>query len=128
MNINSEEKELLYLQIVGSITFIITISISIILTYNNILGINNKRKLFDQKKENSITIINRFTITIVAILFTYISYKFYKINKRTNTTEISKKELTASIFALISAFILLNTTIENIKRKRDNNDTNIPII
>ena len=128
MNRNSEEKELLYLQIFGSIVFIITIIVSIILTYNNIERMDKKKPLFNQKQENSISLTNRLVITTIAIIFTYISYKFYEINKKANNDEISKKELTASIFALISSFILLKTTIENIKRKSGDNDINIPII
>lgn len=124
---NSEEKDLLYLQIFGSIVFIITIIISIILTINNIKSLNKKKPFLSQKQENNISLTNRLIITTIAITFTYISYKFYEINK-VNNDEISKKEFTASIFALISSLILLKTTIENIKRKSGDNDINIPII
>lgn len=127
MNNTNEEKDLLYLQIFGSLIFIITITVSIILTYNNIERIDKKRPLFNQKQENNISLTNRLVITTIAIVFTYISYKFYEINKEKND-EISKKELTASIFALISSLILLKTTIENIKRKSGDNDISIPII
>lgn len=127
MDDKTEQKELLYLQISGSIVFIITIIVSIILTINNIERIDKKKTIFDQKQENNISLTNRLIITTIAIVFTYISYKFYEINKE-NNDEISKKELTASIFALISALILLKTTIENIKRKSGDNDINIPII
>lgn len=128
MNTNNEEKELLYLQVFGSIVFIITIIVSIILTVNNIERMDKKKTIFSQKQENNISLTNRLIITTIAIIFTYISYKFYEINKRTNNDEISKKELTASIFALISSLILLKTTIENIRRKSGDNDINIPII
>ena len=127
MNSKKEQKELLYLQIFGSIVFIITIIVSIILTINNIERIDKKKTIFDQKQENNISLTNRLVITTIAVIFTYISYMFYKINKE-NNDEISKKELAASIFALISALILLKTTIENIKRKSGDNDINIPII
>ncbi len=127
MKKNSEEKDLLYLQIFGSIIFIITIIVSIILTYNNIERTDKKKPLFNQKQENNISLTNRLIITTIATIFTYISYKFYEINKEKND-KISKKELIASIFALISSLILLKTTIENIKRKSGDNDINIPII
>ena len=127
MKKNSEEKDLLYLQIFGSIIFIITIIVSIILTYNNIERMDKKKPLFNQKQENNISLTNRLIITTIATIFTYISYKFYEINKEKND-KISKKELIASIFALISSLILLKTTIENIKRKSGDNDINIPII
>ena len=128
MNKQVDEKELLYLQIFGSIIFIITISVSIILTINNIENLDHKRPIFNQKDENSISFINRLIITIVAITFTYISYQFYEKNKYGNNKNISKKELLASVFALISTLILLNTTIQNIKSKSNNTDMNTPII
>ena len=119
MKKKSEEKDLLYLQIFGSLIFI--------LTYNNIERTDKKKPLFNQKQENNISLTNRLIITTIATIFTYISYKFYEINKEKND-KISKKELIASIFALISSLILLKTTIENIKRKSGDNDINIPII
>ena len=81
MKKNSEEKDLLYLQIFGSIIFIITIIVSIILTYNNIERTDKKKPLFNQKQENNISLTNRLIITTIATIFTYISYKFYEINK-----------------------------------------------
>ena len=54
MTTNNEEKELLYLQIFGSIIFIITISVSIILTINNIENMNQKKPILNQKQENQI--------------------------------------------------------------------------
>ena len=123
---NKEEKELLYLQIIGSIIFIISISISIILTINNINKINNKKMFFSQKEEDIISLINRTVITIIAITFTYISYQFYKMNN--SNKNISKKELTSSILNLISTLILLYATIESIKSKSVNTDNTISII
>lgn len=89
---------------------------------------DHKKPIFNTKAENNVSLTNRLVITIVAIVFTYISYQFYEKNKYSKNQGISKKELTASIFALISALILLNTTIENIKSKSQNTDINIPII
>ena len=127
MNTNNE-KELLYLQIFGSLVFIITISVSIILTLNNINNMNHKKPFFSQKQENNISLTNRLVITTIALIFTYISYQFYEKNKYSKNIDISRKELIASVFALISTLILLNTTIENIRRKSSNTDINIPII
>lgn len=123
---NNKEKELLYLQILGSIIFIISISISIILTINSINKISNKKVFFNQKEEDNISLTNRTTITIIAIIFTYISYRFYKTNN--SNKSISKKELISSILNLISTLILLYATIESIKSKSVNTDNTISII
>lgn len=128
MNNNNKEKELLYLQILGSVIFIIAISISIILTINDINKVNNKKPLFNTSKEDNISLTNRITITVIAAIFTYISYQFYKMNKYSQNKDISQKELVSSILNLVSTLILLYATIEGIKRKSNNTDSTIPII
>ena len=120
---NNQEKDLLYLQIFSSSIFIITIYISIILTINNIQKIDNKKSIFDQKQENNIILKNRIVITIIASIFVYISYQFYKTNKLNKNT--SKKELYASLLNFISTLILLDTAL---KKDNKNTDVSIPII
>ena len=117
---NNQEKDLLYLQIFSSGIFIITIYISIILTINNIQKIDNKKSIFDQKQENNIILKNRIVITIIATIFVYISYQFYKTNKLNKNT--SKKELYASLLNFISTLILLDTAL-----KKDNKNTDVSI-
>ena len=111
----------------GSILFIITIIVSTILTYNNIKKNTNEKKIFSEYTENEINLTNRIVITILVIIFTYINYCFYQINKQKNKSNLSKQELIASILTLISGFILLNTTIKSIENNINNINTNTPI-
>ena len=127
MNNNKKETQLLYIQMYGSILFIITIIVSTILTYNNIKKNNNEKRIFSEYTENEINLTNRIVITILVIIFTYINYCFYQINKQKNKSNLSKQELIASILTLISGFILLNTTIKSIKNNINNINTNTPI-
>lgn len=127
MNNNKKETQLLYIQMYGSILFIITIIVSTILTYNNIKKNNNEKKIFSEYAENEINLTNRIVITILVIIFTYINYCFYQINKQKNKSNLSKQELIASILTLISGFILLNTTIKSIENNTNNINTNTPI-
>ena len=127
MNNNKKETQLLYIQMYGSILFIITIIVSTILTYNNIKKNNNEKKIFSEYTENEINLTNRIVITILVIIFTYINYCFYQINKQKNKSNLSKQELIASILTLISGFILLNTTIKSIENNTNNINTNTPI-
>ena len=127
MNTDKQLK-LLYTQMFGSSIFIITIIVSIILTYNTVLSIEGKNPLFRTKEENKITLTNRVAITAIVILFAYISYEFYKSNIGTKNEDISTGEFTASIFSLVSGLILTYTTIQNVNRKNGTNtDVNIPI-
>ena len=127
MNNNKKETQLLYIQMYGSILFIITIIESTILTYNNIKKNNNEKKIFSEYTENEINLTNRIVITILVIIFTYINYCFYQINKQKNKSNLSKQELIASILTLISGLILLNTTIKSIEDNINNINTNTPI-
>lgn len=127
MNNNKKETQLLYIQMYGSILFIITIIVSTMLTYNNIKKNNNEKKIFSEYAENEINLTNRIVITILVIIFTYINYCFYQINKQKNKSNLSKQELIASILTLISGLILLNTTIKSIEDNINNINTNTPI-
>ena len=93
MNNNKKETQLLYIQMYGSILFIITIIVSTILTYNNIKKNNNEKKIFSEYTENEINLTNRIVITILVIIFTYINYCFYQINKQKNKSNLSKQAL-----------------------------------
>ena len=128
MNTNNKQNELLQLQIYASIFFIITIFVSIILTYNNLQKQRNQKPIFTNLTENQINFLNRIVITILAIIFTYINYSFYQISKQKNNETIQKDEFIASIFTLIAGFILLSTTIQTVENNIQNTDTETPII
>lgn len=128
MDINTKEKELLYVQSYASVIFIITIFVSLILTINNIKKQNNTKKLFDNETENQINFINRIIITILAITFTYINYNFYEISKQRNNVTIQKDEYIASLLTLIAGFILLYTTVQSIKNNMESLNIDSPLI
>lgn len=128
MKNTNKEVQLLYIQLYGSIIFIIAIFISIILTYNNILKQTQNRQLFKNKNENAITLTNRIILTILTIIFTYINYEFYIISKQKSKGTLQLEELIASIFTLIASFILLYTTTESIKNNTQTNNTDTPLI
>ena len=121
MNTRSNELQLLYIQFYSSIMFSIAIIVSIILNYNNILKHSDDRCLFEKSTEVKITMCNRVFLTFITLVFTYIYYSFYRIDKQKNKGTISFYEFVASILTLLSAFILLFTTFKNIEY--DQNDT-----
>lgn len=128
MNNNQKETQLLYIQIYASIIFIITILLSIILTYNNIKK-KNGCPFFSKFLENNLTIINRIIITFLVIVFTYINYEFYIISKQKNNRDnIQKNEFIASIITLIADFILLYTTIKSVYNDETFGDIDTPLI
>ena len=128
MESNYKETQLLTLQIYASFFFIIAVIISIILTYNNILKRTQNKSLFNNQSENTITLLNRIALTIIAIIFTCINYGFFKISKEKNKGTLQKEEFIASILTLIAAFILLYTTVESIINNTENTNSDTPLI
>lgn len=126
-NFDQKQLKLLYTQFYASVIFIITLIVSTILTYNNILKLKNEKLIFSKNKETIATIINRISLTLIAITFTYINYGFYLLNKQKNKATIQQEELIASILTLIAGFILLDSTIKSIKNNNEPLNIDTPI-
>ena len=106
MNIKKQEY-LLDLNIVASSLFIVTILVSIFLTYNEKNKLNNKTCIndIDSKK---ISILNKYFVIFILFIFLYTNLVNYKDTKnRGNETKFSKLQITSTIFVIISAFISL---------------------
>lgn len=126
-NFNQKQKDLLITQFYASVIFIITIIVSTILTYNNILKLQNKKPIFTKRKEKIAIFTNRISLTIIAITFTYINYGFYLLNKQNKKATIQKEELIASILTLIAGLILLDSTIKSLKQTNEPLNIDTPI-
>ena len=108
MKNRQEEINLLNLQIITSITVIITVIISLLLTYNQKQDIKNKKTIFTKKQTHNISYINRLTILITAIIFLYINYKLYQISKKEGEDlKVYYLQILASILTTIAAIIVL---------------------
>ena len=108
MKNKQEEINLLNIQLITSLTVIITVTISLILTYNQKLDLQNKKTLFTKKQTHNISYINRLTILITAIIFLYINYKLYKISKKEGEDlKVYYLQIIASILTTIAAIIVL---------------------
>jgi len=102
-----EEIKLLNIQLITSIIVIITIILSILLTYNQKKDIQNKNTIFTKKQTHNISYINRLTIFITAIIFLIINYKLYKISKKEGEDLlVYYLQITASILSTIAALIV----------------------
>lgn len=116
-----ENEEIKYInyQLIGLGITLITTIIAIIITYNQKLGAEKREKILTNKNSLKLTYFNRILILLIAILFLYINYRFYQINKE---KEVSVKadmlQITASILTIISGLIAIYvvtlSTTENI--------------
>lgn len=107
MKNRQEEINLLNIQLITSLTVIITIIISILLTYNQKLDLKENKTLFTKKQTHNISYINRLIIVITTSIFLYINYKLYKISKKEGEDlKVYYLQIIASILSIIAALIV----------------------
>lgn len=107
MNDRQEEINILNIQLITSLIVIITVTVSLILTYNQKLDIGNKKTIFNKKQTHNISYINRLIILITSITFLYINYKLYQISKKEGEDlKVYYLQITASILTIIASLIV----------------------
>lgn len=107
MKNRQEEINLLNTQLITSLIVIITVILSLVLTYNQKLDIQNKKTIFTKKQTHNISYINRLTILITTSIFLFINYKLYLISKKEGEDLlVYRLQITASILSIIAAIIV----------------------
>lgn len=116
-----EKEEIKYInyQLLGLGITLITTVIAIIITYNQKLGTAKREKILTNKDSLKLTYFNRILILLIAILFLYINYRFYEIDKKKgidikgDILQITASSLTI-IGALIAIYVVSLSNTENI--------------
>lgn len=104
----NEEIKLLDIQIIVSIITIITVIISIVLTYNEKLDLQNKDTLFSYSKTHKISLINRITLVVTASIFLFINYKLRSISESEGEdTKPYNLQIISSYLSVIASIIVL---------------------
>jgi len=109
-----KELSLLNYQIITSVLFVISLIISIILTYDERQQLLKEPRLFSETFDKYLNLFNRIFALSIIFAILYINYSEYQINKnkRSNIAPY-KHQVYASIFSVISAIIVLYVVIEN---------------
>ena len=105
-----EKEEIKYInyQLIGLGITLITTVIAIIITYNQKLGTAKKEKILSSKDSLKLTYFNRILILLIAILFLYINYRFYEIDKEKGVDiKGDILQITASILTIVGALIAI---------------------
>lgn len=108
---NNYQIKLTNYQLLGIFLFIITLFISLLLTYNEKLKLEKKDIFFEEKTSLYISLFNRIIVLILAILFIYISYEREKVSEIDNDANL---ELLASYLSFFASFLALYIVIKNI--------------
>ncbi len=114
-NYNLDQVSLFYLQILLSSGLIASILISISLSYNEILKIQNQKPLYSQEMESNILIFNRCLSVLIAIGFLWINFQDKKyITDDDEDIKHANLQIDASVFNLIGSLIVLYVALDSI--------------
>ena len=113
-NYDLEEVKLLKAQMVLSVLAIVTVLVSLGLSYNEILKLNKSAPFFSRQMENGILISNRLLDLIISIGFLYIDYidRDIKQKYKKNNLRNAQLQINASILSVIASIIVLYTAFD----------------
>lgn len=111
---NEKEIELLNIDIATALMFIITIIISIYLTYENRQDLLNRKRILNKKDDQYILLFNRLLVLIIVLIILYDNIEGYEIAKEKNKDlKPFKIQIFASILTLITALLILYVVFYN---------------
>lgn len=110
-NNNSNIKSL-NIQIIATYLYIVSLCISLLLTYNEKFNLQNKKKIFNEDASYRLSVFNRLFVVGLVLTFLYVNYKDLETAKKgkKDLTPFSL-QLTASELSLLSAVIVLYVVI-----------------
>lgn len=107
-NYNLEEADLIKAQILLSFILLFTTVISISLSYNFLLGLEDKEPIYTEIESSEILILNRTIMFIVAAIFIYINIRDKKVKEKYDLEdEFANLQIDASVLNFIAALIVL---------------------
>lgn len=108
MNNNKKELELINGRLIGLLLFIICLTITYLIVYNEKLNIENKQILFTNKESLNISLIIRIIYVILGIYFVYNAVESKKLNN-----DDSNLQIIASLLALSASLVILYIVWDN---------------
>ena len=110
-NYNLEESELLKWQLLLTFIFIGTVFVSLTITYNEILKMEDKEPLYNEDVELAILRTNRLIALTVSLGFLLINVrdKNLKLLYNQDNLEDADKQIIAGILSVVAAIIVLGT-------------------
>lgn len=111
---NEKEIELLNIDITTAVLFIITIIISIYLTYENRQDLLNRKRILNKKDDQYILLFNRLLVLIIVLVILYDNIEGYEIAKEKNKDlKPFKIQIFASFLTVITALLILYVVFYN---------------
>ena len=110
-----KEIEILNLQLISTFLFIITLIISLLLTYDEKISKISNKHIFQDKTAKKISLYNRIVVVILAFSFVYGNYVNEKIAKSRHLKNIKylKLQVFSGELSLIASIIVLYIVYKN---------------
>lgn len=120
-NYNLQEVDFFNIQLLLSALTIGTIMVSMVLTYNEKLGLEEKEQILTPEEVDSILVVNRSIVVLIGIGFLLLNISNRKVKENDGKINLKYADLqiSASTLTLIASFIVLYVAL---------NDSNQPII
>ena len=114
-----EELDTINIQLVALLFTLITAIISIIITYNQKLELEQKETILSPKDSLKLTLFNRKLILLISFVFLYVNFTLLKISKEEGEDlKPYNLQILASLFIIVSGIIALYvvslSTTENV--------------
>lgn len=105
-NTSKQQIDLLTLQLIAATGFLLTVVISIMLTYDKILSLSDQPRLFSDEEARKLSYFNSVLIIIVVLIYLYVGYGNIQIAKqeKKDTTNLYLQEFNSSL-ALLAALV-----------------------
>ena len=122
-----KEADIINVQLITLFISLFSLILSIIITYNQKLNLEDKDEMFDTDDLFKITLFNRVLIVIISLIFLYVNYKLYEISKDEGEDLKSYNlQIVASILTVIAGLIALY--VVSLSKGNDTVDVENPII
>lgn len=102
---NQEEINAIDIQLVALFIILLADIISIVITYNQKLDLEDKETMFESKELFKLTLFNRILILALSFVFLYVNFKLYDIYKRKNA------DLKAYVLQIVASFLVIASGI-----------------
>lgn len=101
-----QQVELLTIQLIAAMGFLLTVVISIILTYDKILSLSDQPRLFSDEESRKLSYFNSVLIIIVVLIYLYVGYGNIQIAKQEGkkTTNLYLQEFNSGL-AFLAAIV-----------------------
>lgn len=116
------EIKILDIQLIATALFVVSLFISLLITYDEKIKLENDKGLFSNKTSQNLALFNRIFVVILALVFIYCNYVSKKIaESKNNDTESIELQILAGLISLVASIIVLYVVYKN------RNDSNFDI-